>query len=115
LLRDEGTQVSIDDFGTGYSSLSRLSKLPVDALKIDRSFTSALARDESSQAVVSTIVALARAFKLSTVAEGVETTEQLDILRTLGCEQSQGYLHSRPVPGSVFEGMLATGIVASAA
>jgi len=105
-LRAVGTQVSIDDFGTGYSSLSRLSKLPVDALKIDRSFTSALVGDESSQAVVSTIVSLARAFKLSTVAEGVETAEQLDILRTLGCEQSQGYLHSRPVARKVFEEML---------
>jgi len=105
-LREVGTQVSIDDFGTGYSSLSRLSKLPVDTLKIDRSFTTALVGDESSQAVVSTIVALARAFKLSTVAEGVETSEQLDILRTLGCQQSQGYLHSRPVAGEVFEGML---------
>ena len=105
-LRAVGTQISIDDFGTGYSSLSRLSKLPVDTLKIDRSFTSALVGDESSQAVVSTIVSLARAFKLSTVAEGVETTAQLEILRTLGCEQSQGYLHSRPVAGEVFEGML---------
>jgi diguanylate cyclase (GGDEF)-like protein len=105
-LRAVGTQVSIDDFGTGYSSLSRLSKLPVDTLKIDRSFTSALVGDESSQAVVSTIVALARAFKLSTVAEGVETSEQLDILRMLGCQQSQGYLHSRPVAGEVFEEML---------
>ena len=91
-LREAGAQIAIDDFGTGYSSLSRLSKLPVDTLKIDRSFTSALVGDESSQAVVSTIVSLARAFKLNTVAEGVETPEQLEILRTLGCEQSQGYL-----------------------
>jgi diguanylate cyclase (GGDEF)-like protein len=111
-LRAVGTQVSIDDFGTGYSSLSRLSKLPVDTLKIDRSFTSGLAGDESSQAVVSTIVSLARAFNLNTVAEGVETTEQLEILRTLGCEQSQGYLHSRPVAGEVFEGMLVAGTAA---
>jgi diguanylate cyclase (GGDEF)-like protein len=105
-LRTAGAQISIDDFGTGYSSLSRLSKLPVDALKIDRSFTSALVGDESSQAVVSTIVALARAFKLSTVAEGVETVEQLEILRALGCEQSQGYLHGRPVPAGQFEELL---------
>jgi diguanylate cyclase (GGDEF)-like protein len=112
-LREVGTQVSIDDFGTGYSSLSRLSKLPVDTLKIDRSFTSALVRDESSQAVVSTIVSLARAFKLSTVAEGVETAEQLDILRMLGCQQSQGYLHSRPVAREAFEGMLVAGSVPS--
>jgi EAL domain-containing protein (putative c-di-GMP-specific phosphodiesterase class I) len=105
-LRAAGTQVAIDDFGTGYSSLSRLANLPVDTLKIDRSFTSALGSDESSHAVVATIVALARAFKLSTVAEGVETPEQLEILRRLGCEQSQGYLHSRPVEGEKFEELL---------
>jgi EAL domain-containing protein (putative c-di-GMP-specific phosphodiesterase class I) len=105
-LRTAGAQISIDDFGTGYSSLSRLSKLPVDTLKIDRSFVSGLVGDESSQAVVSTIVALARAFKLSTVAEGVETVEQLEILRALGCEQSQGYLHGRPVPAEQFEELL---------
>ena len=108
-LRSVGAQVSIDDFGTGYSSLSRLSTLPVDTLKIDRSFTSALVGDESSQAVVSTIVALARAFKLSTVAEGVETAEQLTILRNLGCEQSQGYLHGRPASMQQFEEMLVSG------
>ncbi|HEX4674578.1 MAG TPA: EAL domain-containing protein, partial [Steroidobacteraceae bacterium] len=105
-LRSAGAQVSIDDFGTGYSSLSRLSQLPVDALKIDRSFTRGLVGDENSQAVVSTIVSLARAFKLSTVAEGVETVEQFEILRALGCEQSQGYLHGRPVPADEFDELL---------
>src|SRR5262249_51525613 len=85
-LRAAGTQVAIDVFGTVYSSLSRLANLPVDTLKIDRSFTGALGSDESSHAVVATIVALAHAFKLSTVAEGVETPEQLEILRRLGCE-----------------------------
>jgi diguanylate cyclase (GGDEF)-like protein len=105
-LRSAGAQVSIDDFGTGYSSLSRLSQLPVDALKIDRSFTRGLVGDENSQAVVSTIVSLARAFKLSTVAEGVETMEQLEILRALGCQQSQGYLHGRPLPADEFDELL---------
>jgi diguanylate cyclase (GGDEF)-like protein len=105
-LRTAGAQVSIDDFGTGYSSLSRLSQLPVDALKIDRSFTRGLVGDENSQAVVSTIVSLARAFKLSTVAEGVETVEQFEILRALGCEQSQGYLHGWPVPAGEFDELL---------
>ena len=105
-LRSAGAQVSIDDFGTGYSSLSRLSQLPVDALKIDRSFTRGLVGDENSQAVVSTIVSLARAFKLSTVAEGVETVEQFEILRALGCEQSQGYLHGRPLPADEFDELL---------
>ena len=113
-LRDSGAKVAIDDFGTGYSSLSRLSDLPVDTLKIDRSFTSRLVGDETAEAVVSTIVTLARAFKLSTVAEGVETVEQLRVLETLGCEQSQGYLHSRPVPVERFEELL-TGDVRSTA
>jgi diguanylate cyclase (GGDEF)-like protein len=113
-LRTVGAQISIDDFGTGYSSLSRLSKLPVDTLKIDRSFTSGLAGDESSQAVVSTIVSLARAFKLRTVAEGVETAEQLEILRSLGCEQSQGFLHARPVSRDQFDQLLLAGRVVRA-
>jgi diguanylate cyclase (GGDEF)-like protein len=108
-LRAVGAQISIDDFGTGYSSLSRLARLPVDTLKIDRSFISGLAADQSSQAVVSTIVSLARAFKLSTVAEGVETTGQLEILRALGCEQSQGFLHARPVSRDQFEELLLNG------
>jgi diguanylate cyclase (GGDEF)-like protein len=105
-LRDAGVSVAIDDFGTGYSSLSRLSQLPVDTLKIDRSFTSRLVGDVTAQAVVSTIVSLARAFALSTIAEGVETLEQAKLLESLGCEQSQGYLHSRPVPAEQFEALL---------
>jgi diguanylate cyclase (GGDEF)-like protein len=106
VLRDEGVRVAIDDFGTGYSSLSRLSELPVDTLKIDRSFTSRIVGDKTAQAVVSTIVSLARAFELNTVAEGVETAEQLRLLEMLGCEQSQGYLHSLPVPAEQFEAQL---------
>jgi diguanylate cyclase (GGDEF)-like protein len=105
-LRDEGVRVAIDDFGTGYSSLSRLSQLPVDTLKIDRSFITRLVEDPTAQAVVSTIVSLARAFKLGTVAEGVETVEQVKLLQSLGCEQSQGYLHSRPIPAEQFEALL---------
>jgi EAL domain-containing protein (putative c-di-GMP-specific phosphodiesterase class I) len=107
-LRDEGVRVAIDDFGTGYSSLSRLSQLPVDTLKIDRSFITPLVEDPTAQAVVSTIVSLARAFELGTVAEGVETVEQVKLLQSLGCEQSQGYLHSRPVPAEQFEVLLST-------
>jgi len=98
LLRASGIGIAIDDFGTGYSSLSRLSMLPVDTLKIDRSFTSGLPGNEVSLALVSTIIALARTFRLVTVAEGVETADQLETLRKLGCEQSQGYLHGKPQP-----------------
>ncbi|HEV7138164.1 MAG TPA: EAL domain-containing protein, partial [Steroidobacteraceae bacterium] len=107
VMRDEGVQVAIDDFGTGYSSLSRLADLPVDTLKIDRSFISRLAGDKTVQAVVSTIVSLARAFDLSTVAEGVEREEELALLGELKCEQSQGYLHSPPLPMEAFEALLA--------
>ena len=107
VMRDEGVRVAIDDFGTGYSSLSRLADLPVDTLKIDRSFISRLAGDKTVQAVVGTIVSLARAFELSTVAEGVEREEELVLLRTLECEQSQGYLHSPPLPVEAFETLLA--------
>jgi diguanylate cyclase (GGDEF)-like protein len=107
VLRDEGVRVAIDDFGTGYSSLSRLADLPVDTLKIDRSFISRLAGDKTVQAVVRTIVSLARAFDLSTVAEGVEREEELCLLKDLGCEQSQGFLHSPPLASATFEAMLA--------
>jgi len=107
VLRDEGVQVAIDDFGTGYSSLSRLADLPVDTLKIDRSFISRLAGDKTVQAVVATIISLARAFELSTVAEGVEREEELTLLRELQCELSQGFLHSPPLPVEAFETLLA--------
>jgi diguanylate cyclase (GGDEF)-like protein len=107
VLRNAGVQVAIDDFGTGYSSLSRLADLPVDTLKIDRSFISRLAGDRTAQAVVGTIISLARAFDLSTVAEGVEREEELALLRELHCEQSQGYLHSRPLAAEAFEALLA--------
>lgn len=106
VMRDEGVQVAIDDFGTGYSSLSRLADLPVDTLKIDRSFISRLAGDKTVQAVVATIVSLARAFDMSTVAEGVEREEELALLGQLQCDQSQGYLHSPPLPVEAFEALL---------
>jgi EAL domain-containing protein (putative c-di-GMP-specific phosphodiesterase class I) len=105
-LRSRGVRVAIDDFGMGYSSLSRLAELPIDILKIDRAFTARLTPERSSQAIVSTIIALARTYDLNTVAEGVETPEQLEILTALGCEQSQGYLHSPALPAEVFEGLL---------
>ena len=97
VLRRSGIRVAIDDFGTGYSSLSRLAELPVDMLKIDRSFISGLTSSGAGRTVAETIIALGRAFDMTTVAEGVETPEQFEMLEHLGCDQSQGYLHSRPV------------------
>jgi PAS domain S-box-containing protein/diguanylate cyclase (GGDEF)-like protein len=108
-LRRSGVQVAIDDFGTGYSSLSRLAELPVDMLKIDRSFVSGLTSSGPGRTVAETIIALGKAFGMTTVAEGVETPEQFEMLSSLGCEQSQGYLHSRPMPAADVEPLLKTG------
>jgi len=106
VLRRSGVRVAIDDFGTGYSSLSRLAELPVDMLKIDRSFVSQLTTSGTGRTVAETIIALGKAFNMTTLAEGVETSEQFDLLAHLGCDQSQGYLHSRPLPSADLEPML---------
>ncbi len=105
-LRGAGIRVAIDDFGTGYSSLARLSELPIDTLKIDRVFTRRLPDDRRSGTLVETIIDLAHAFDMTTVAEGVETQKQLDFLARAGCDESQGYLHSRPIPRAEFEQLL---------
>jgi diguanylate cyclase (GGDEF)-like protein len=97
-LQQAGVRIAIDDFGTGHSSLSRLAELPIDTLKIDRTFTSRLARIGSGRSVVRTILALARSFELTVVAEGVETQEELRVLTELGCDQVQGFLLAKPMP-----------------
>jgi EAL domain-containing protein (putative c-di-GMP-specific phosphodiesterase class I) len=107
VLREAGIRVALDDFGTGYSFLGLLSRLPLDMLKIDRSFISGLPLDLASVALTTSIIGLAAAFGLVTVAEGVETGEQLNKLRELNCAQLQGYLYSRPIPGEQIESMLA--------
>jgi diguanylate cyclase (GGDEF)-like protein len=101
-IRAMGVTIAIDDFGTGFSSLNYLSKLPVDTLKIDRSFIVDMTAGPEGLALVSTILNLARSLKLKVVAEGVETEEQSRLLRLLSCDEMQGYLFSKPVPGEVF-------------
>jgi diguanylate cyclase (GGDEF)-like protein/PAS domain S-box-containing protein len=97
-LRELGLEIAIDDFGTGYSSLAYLAKLPVNALKIDRSFIITMLADANAMTLVSTIVALAHSLKLKVVAEGVDSQAQAAVLRRLGCDQMQGYLYSQAVP-----------------
>jgi diguanylate cyclase (GGDEF)-like protein len=105
-LRKAGIRVALDDFGTGYSALGLLSKLPVDVLKIDRSFVSGLPEDAASVTLVASMVELASAFDLVTVAEGVETEEQLAALRALRCSHAQGFLHSAAMPAQELVQML---------
>jgi EAL domain-containing protein (putative c-di-GMP-specific phosphodiesterase class I) len=90
----------MDDFGTGYSSLAQLLRLPLDALKIDRSFVSGLGESPDAEAIVTSIIAMAHAVDLTVIAEGIETERQLDILQRLGCDQAQGYYFGRPTPAS---------------
>jgi diguanylate cyclase (GGDEF)-like protein len=98
-LKEIGVKLSIDDFGTGYSSLSYLRKLPVDELKIDRSFIMEVSDNSDSRAIVSTIIFLADSLDLLTVAEGIEESVEFSFLKEQGCDQYQGYLFSRPIPG----------------
>jgi diguanylate cyclase (GGDEF)-like protein len=102
-IRAMGVTLAIDDFGTGFSSLSYLSKLPVDTLKIDRSFVNDMTVTPQGLALVSTIITLAHSLKLNVVAEGVETEEQSRLLRSLSCDEMQGFLFSKPVPREIFE------------
>jgi predicted signal transduction protein with EAL and GGDEF domain len=113
-LRDAGVVVALDDFGTGYSSLSVLHRLPVDVLKIDRSFVVELGQRVSADAVARSIVALARALGKRVVAEGVETLEQEQHLAALGCDEVQGYLHARPLTPAALAERLRAGFAAPA-
>jgi diguanylate cyclase (GGDEF)-like protein/PAS domain S-box-containing protein len=105
-LRSVGVAVTLDDFGTGYSSLSQIRELPISRLKIDRSFVSEIERNDSSAAIVRAVVDLAHAIGLGVVAEGVETSEQLECLRRFHCREAQGFLLARPMPADQCELLL---------
>ncbi len=106
-LRLIGVRLAIDDFGTGYSSLSHLRDTPVDALKIDRSFVANSAHSERDRALIVAALDLARTFELTTIAEGIETDRQRQLLTRLGCDYAQGYLWSPPGPAANTSEMLA--------
>ena len=94
----ERVKVAIDDFGTGYSSLGYLKRFPMDMIKVDRSFVRGLGQDAEDTAIVETVMLLARALDLRAVAEGIETSEQMEQLKALGCPMGQGYYFARPMP-----------------
>ena len=105
-IKSLGVTISIDDFGTGYSSLSYLKRLPIDRLKIDKSFIQDIPADEDDTAIVQTIIVLAQSLKLDIIAEGVETIEQKDFLVASGCEHIQGYFYSQPLPEDQYKKFL---------
>jgi diguanylate cyclase (GGDEF)-like protein len=105
-LKELGVRLAIDDFGTGYSALAYLKRLPIDVLKIDQSFIRTLATDPADATITETIVQLAAGLNLTTIAEGVETLEQLLLLGSYGCSRMQGYLFGRPAPAEVFAGWI---------
>lgn len=105
-IRAMGVYISVDDFGTGYSSLGSLKHLPVQILKIDRSFISGIAQNPDLRAIVSAILHMAKQLDLHVVAEGVETSDEVTILKDMGCHEIQGYFYSKPVPAAEFEKML---------
>jgi EAL domain-containing protein (putative c-di-GMP-specific phosphodiesterase class I) len=113
-VRDRGFRVALDDFGTGYATLARLHRMPIDVLKLDRSFLPSVTDDEQARALVSLVLGLAELLGMDVVAEGVETRAQRDVLVALGCRRAQGYLFSRPTGADDIAAMLTTGGVLGA-
>ncbi len=106
-LKNMGIRLAIDDFGTGYSSLAHLKQMPLDVLKIDRSFVKDITNNPDDATIALAVIRMAHALRLEVVAEGVEIVEQFDFFHDMQCNQIQGFLISRPVPSDELEGFLA--------
>jgi len=104
-LRERGVGLAVDDFGTGFSALSYLRELPVNILKVDRSFVTGIAHDRRARQVADAVVRLGQAFGVTVVAEGIETAEQAAALRAMGCRYGQGFLYHRPMDGDAVVGV----------
>lgn len=105
-LRELGVKLAMDDFGTGYSSLSYLQILPITLLKLDRSFITDIQNDNIAYKIVSAVISIAKSKKIKTIAEGIENTEQEEILRKAGCDYGQGYLYGKPMPAQQLEDLM---------
>jgi EAL domain-containing protein (putative c-di-GMP-specific phosphodiesterase class I) len=105
-----GVRIALDDFGTGYSTLRHLTQLPIDILKIDRSFVAGLNGTPKNAVVADTVLRLGRMLHLTTIAEGIESPGQADELADLGCQQVQGYLFAKPMPAGDIDELLRTGL-----
>ena len=106
-LRDIGIKISLDDFGTGYSSLSYLKGLPIDTLKIDKSFIDTVITDENTRIITESIIYMVKKLGFETIAEGVETEEQYRYLNEIDCDNIQGYFLGKPMPSDKIENLLA--------
>ena len=106
MLKEYGIKISLDDFGTGYSSLSYLKGLPIDTLKIDKSFIDTVIQDECTQVITESIISMAKKLGFETVAEGVETEEQYEYLKKIECDNIQGFLLGKPMPADEIVGLL---------
>jgi len=102
-----GARILLDDFGTGYSSLSQLTRLPIDVIKLDRSFITGIDQNYQSQSLVRSLLGLARAFGFAIVAEGVETEREMQFLKDIGVDYAQGYFYSKPMAPDMFEAWVA--------
>jgi diguanylate cyclase (GGDEF)-like protein/PAS domain S-box-containing protein len=109
-LSGEGVRVAIDDFGTGYSSLDQLRRMPVDVVKVDRSFVQGMSDDPTDRELVAAVIGMGNALNLTVIAEGIETPEQAATLRRLGCELGQGFLYARPLPADELDDVLLAGV-----